>query len=565
MTRTMPTYRLAEVSDTGTATTLPLLDRLLANRGVTDQSERERFLAPDFDRDRHDPFLMHDMEKAVERILLAIDQRETIGVFADYDCDGIPGAVLLNDFFSAVGHSAVVTYIPHRNEEGFGLSVEAVDALAKKQVTLIITVDCGTSDVEAVRHANTHGIEVIITDHHEPKETLPEAFAIVNPKIGETYPWRELCGSGVAWKLIEALIERGNFSLPAGKEKWWLDMVGLATLSDMVPLQGENRLFARYGLTVLRKSRRPGIQHLLRLTKTSQQHLTEDDIGFTIAPRINAASRMDTPEDAFRMLVSTDEGEAGTHARHLEQLNNERRGVVAAMTREAHTRMRAASVIPGIIVMGDPLWRPSLVGLVANSLAEEYARPAFLWGRDGREQFKGSCRSGSEVSVITVMNAASDLFLEYGGHHASGGFTIRPDHIFTFSTRLETVFAGMADTAQVVEDTIIDAELTFADLTDEFWQTLRTLAPYGVGNPKPLFMFSGVVPTQVAVFGKGKEHLKLLFESGRGSIEALAFFKNTGSFKETPETNVPLTLIAHPEESYFGGKIQRRLRIVDII
>src|SRR3989338_1393322 len=374
----------------------PYLQTLLFNRGITTKAEAETFLSPSYETQLHDPFLLHDMDKAVERVLLAIKANQKTIIYSDYDCDGIPGAVVLHDFFTAAGYTNFFVHIPHRHYDGFGLSVKAVETLkAEQSPDLIITIDCGTTDIEAVAKARELGVDVIITDHHEPKDTLPEAVAVVNPKVGTTYPFDGLCGAAVIFKLVQALIARGDFAITTGQEKWWLDLVGIATIADMVPLRDENRVLAHYGLTVLRKSRRPGLQQLLRKQKASQQHLTEDDIGFTIGPRINAASRMDTPEDAFFLLV----------------------------TKELHVRMKTIEELPDVLVMGNPDWRPSLAGLAANKLAEEYNRPAFLWGRDGNGVFKGSCRSGGGVSVVKLMNAVPELFHEFGGHHMSGGFS----------------------------------------------------------------------------------------------------------------------------------------------
>ncbi|MEL6803831.1 MAG: DHH family phosphoesterase, partial [Bacteroidota bacterium] len=358
----MPTYRLAEPT-TQTVHTDPLTNQLLINRDVTNEVIAEEFLFPDYDKHRHDPFLLPGIDAAVARILSAISNNERIAIYADYDCDGIPGAVVLSDFFAAIEYSNVRTYIPHRHFEGFGLHAEAVEKLKADAVDLIITIDCGTASVAAVARAAELGVDVVITDHHEPGETIPAAVAIVNPKVAPSYPFTELCGAGVIFKVVEALLQKGDFTLTAGREKWWLDMVGVATINDMVPLQGENRVLAHFGLRVLRQSRRPGLQQLLRKARASQSHLTEDDVGFTIGPRINAASRMDTPEDAFALLTATDTSSAGAHVEHLEKLNNERKGLVASMSKELKKRVAQLETIPPVIVLGNPEWRPALVGL----------------------------------------------------------------------------------------------------------------------------------------------------------------------------------------------------------
>lgn len=540
------------------------LQQLLFRRGIVTKTDAEAFLHPDYDTQLHSPLLLHDIIKATTRIKAAFAAQEKIAIFSDYDCDGIPGAVVLYDFFTAIGYTNFENYIPHRHFEGFGLSSEAVEKLAAAGVTLIITIDCGTSDAAAVARATELGVDVIVTDHHEPGAVVPAAVAIVNPKLG-TYPFPDLCGTGVIYKVVQALIATGDFNLPPGREKWWLDMVGVATIADMVPLIGENRVFAHYGLTVLRKSRRPGLQQLLRKAKMNQAQLTEEDIGFTIGPRINAASRMDAPEHAFVMLTSVDEGEAGAAVQHLEKLNNERKGAVATMTKELHKRMHEVTEIPPVLVMGNPLWRPALVGLAANKLSEEFGRPVFLWGRDGNDVIKGSCRSGGGVSVVRLMEHATKHFREHGGHHMSGGFSVREEHIFTLSDALNQAYRDLGSEAIIAKEYVVDATLPLEAVFGEMKRALAQLAPFGTGNPKPLFAFVRVIPSSVAVFGKAEEHLKLVFQTDRGPLEAIAFFTAPADYQTPPVTGEPCTLLAHIENSFFMGRQQMRLRIVDIV
>jgi single-stranded-DNA-specific exonuclease len=546
-----------------------LLQQLLSRRGVTTANDAAAFLNPSYEDHLHDPFLLHDMEKAVTRILEAIEKKEKIIIYSDYDCDGIPGAVVLHDFFKAIGYTNFENYIPHRHYEGFGFNNEAAKKLSQEGANLIITIDCGTTDFEAIETAQKLDVDVIVTDHHEAKEKLPNAFAIVNPKIGDTYPFVGLCGSGVIYKLVQALLQTGKekkiFTLKDGLEKWWLDMVGLATIADMVPLTGENRALAHFGLQVLRKTRRPGLQQLLNKQKTNLRYLTEDDIGFTIGPRINAASRMDTPEDAFFMLATQDEGEAGARVEHLEKLNNERRGIVASMTKEVKKRLATMIDVPDVLVLGNPEWRPSLVGLVANKLSEEYNRPAFLWGRDGNGIIRGSCRSEGITSVVALMNEISHVFLEHGGHHMSGGFGVHEDHIHTLSESLNTAFITLGESAHIDSEIIVDAQLSLNDITRIFLKEQSLLAPFGMGNPKPLYFFENVIPKEVSAFGKTKEHTKLTFDTEGIASEAIAFFTLPADYKNEPKAGKPLNLYAHVEQSFFMGRMQTRLRIVDIV
>jgi single-stranded-DNA-specific exonuclease len=356
-----------------------------------------------------------------------------------------------------------------------------------------------------------------------------------------------------------------QFELTEGWEKWWLDMVGLATIADMVPLVGENRVLAHYGLMVLRKSRRPGLQQLLKKARADQRYLTEDDVGFTIGPRVNAASRMDSPEDALVLLVEKDVEKASERVEHLEGLNQQRKTMVAQMTKDLHKRLQELDGMPSVLVMGNPEWRPSLVGLAASKLAEEHHRPVFLWGKDGNGVFKGSCRSGGTASVVTLMQAVPELFLEYGGHHASGGFSVKDEHIFTFGERLAAAMDELGERAIVKEPVDIDIELTLEEVTPLLIKDLARLAPYGAGHRKPLIAFPAVVPSEVQLFGKGKEHTKLLFPTESGRLEAIAFFQTPTDFTRVPEAEQSCTLIGHVEQSFFMGRMQTRIRIVDIL
>lgn len=540
----------------------PLINRLLANRSVL-KEDVDAFMQPDYAA-LHNPWLLHDIEEAVKRIIYAIENDQAIAIFSDYDCDGIPGGVILHDCLKALGYKNFINYIPHRHYEGFGLSKTAIDTLANKNVSLVVTIDCGTNDVEAVAYAKEKGIDVIITDHHEPSEELPAAVAIVNPKL-RAYPFTELCGAAVVFKLTQALLDKYEHDLVPGYEKWWLDMVGIATIADMVPLVGENRVLAYYGLTVLRKSRRPGLQQLLQKNRVQQPRLTEEDIGFTIGPRINAASRMDTPEDAFYLLATDDVEDAGARVTHLEKLNKERKTAVSLITRELHTRLNKIENLPAVIVLGSPDWKPSLVGIAANKIAEEHNRPVFIWGKDGNGKFKGSCRSGGGVSVVTLMNEASEVFTEHGGHHFSGGFSVKDEQIFTLSEQLNKAFESLGNEAAIQQEFVIDEVLSLNDVSYNLVRELRKLAPFGTGNEKPLFAFKNVTPRKVEQFGKGKEHLKLVYESDNGTVEALSFFASPETCTAIPSEDSSHTLIAHVEESFFMGRRQLRLMIVDII
>lgn len=544
----------------------PLTQRLLAARGIVDEATASKFFARDYESGRHDPFLMSDMDRAVERVLRAIAENERITIYSDYDCDGIPGGALMHDFFRVLGYANFTNYIPHRHDEGYGLNLEAVERIREEGTKLLITVDCGITDNREVARAMELGMDVIVTDHHEPGLELPPAYAVLNPKRKDNiYPFSGLCGTGVAFKLIEAILARGDFRIAPGQEKWFLDVVGLATIADMVPLVDENRLFAHYGLLVMRKGRRLGLRHLMRTMRMDPKSLVEDDIGFMIGPRINAASRMDSPEDAFKLLVADNDGDAGAYARHLDRINNERKGVVGAMVKDIKARLAKRSVETPVIVAGDPSWRPALVGLAANTLAEEHARPVFIWGRDGRGLIKGSCRSGGDVSVVELMRAAHDVFHEYGGHHASGGFSVKDEHVHAFPQALCDAYGKLDVGARRDDAVMVDASLALEDVTPALVRTLSALAPFGEGNRKPLFLFHGVAPERVETFGKTGDHTKLRFKTPKNSLNAIAFFKRTEDFQVPITGGTPVDLIAHVEESTFGGRREIRLRVVEVL
>jgi single-stranded-DNA-specific exonuclease len=515
------------------------------------------------------------MEKAVKRIFQAIDNDERIIIYGDYDCDGIPGSTILHDFFKKVGYKKFANYIPHRHNEGYGLQLDAVKQFVEDGITLIVTVDVGITDITSVKHAQDNGVDVIVTDHHLPivekgTEVLPEAYVILNSKQkDDSYPDDMLCGAGVAFKLVQALLskgkEEGRFGhVVEGWEKWLLDMAGLSTIADMVPLQNENRVLAHYGLTVMRKSNRKGLLRLLQGVRINQKNVTEDDVGFMIAPRINAASRMDHPLAAFELLAAEDDATAEEQAKHLESLNDKRKGYVASMIKSARKKLDARE-LGSVIVIGDTQWLPGVLGLAANKLVEEYGRPVYVWGHDESGVIKGSCRTDGSASVIDIMRAAPEgTFEQFGGHDASGGFTVKRASLHTLEEVLSTVYDSL-DKNDVGEEEV-DAELTLDDVHWNTYNDIAKLAPFGMGNKKPLFFFKAIAPTEVKLFGKGKEHLGLDFRTSNGrKISSIGFFMTPGSFPDVEiEAGRPLHLVAAMEKSFFRYQPELRLRIVAI-
>jgi single-stranded-DNA-specific exonuclease len=540
------------------------VEQLLHNRGIESKEEKEKFLNPDFEKHLHDPFLMPDMKKAVGRILKAIEKNEKVCVWSDYDADGVPGGALLHDFFKLVGFKNFINYIPHRHTEGYGLNNEGIEELSKDGVKLLVTVDCGIRNNKEVEYAKKMGMEVIITDHHEPDKKLPKAFAIVNHKrIDSKYPEKILCGTGVVWKLIEAILKTKRELLKEGQEKWLLDLVGLATLSDMVPLIGENRVLASFGLKVMQKTKRLGLNKLFSSLRMNKNNISEDDITFMITPRINAASRMGHPMDAFYLLVTTDEVAAESYARHLDNINKERKVMVASIVKEAKKKIKEKFENFGekpIIVLGNPDWRPALLGLAAGSISEEYNRPVFLWGRENGEFIKGSCRSYGTTDLMALMERVKDSFVEFGGHKLSGGFSVLFEKIHTLE---EVLIEASTHIVNNNVDTSVDAEMNLGYISENSIAEILRLAPFGVGNETPTFIFRDVLPEKINRFGKAKEHLSINLRDGTSMIKAISFFASVDQFGDALKEGIKTNLIANIEKSFYNGSSEIRLRIVD--
>ncbi len=549
-----------------------LLRTLLARRGLTHGDDMAAFLAPDYVRDTHDPFLMNGMDRAVVRINSAMRDNERIAIYADFDCDGIPGAALLGDFFRKVGYENFEVYLPHRDREGYGFHIAAIDALAARDVALIITIDVGTKATSAVAHAKEKGIDVIVTDHHEVSDELPSAFAILNPKL-EPYPYPDLCGAAVAFKLVQALLLDGRkrddaryTNIPEGWEKWLLDMVAIATIADMVPLLGENRALAYWGLEVLRKSPRPGIIALCEKLRLRQRELTENDIGFSIAPRINAASRMDEPALALELLITASRDRASEIAAQLEKLNTKRKSIVASVVKQARKSVEARyQKEDRVVVVGNPEWKPALLGLAANSIMNERGGVVCLWGRDALGNLKGSCRSDGEVSVVELFENAGDAFIEFGGHSASGGFSVSHEKVHSLPEALCAAAARSSKGDAKVPVLTHDFILTLSEVSSVLLKDVSQLAPFGIGNPKPVFLMSGSRVIGVKRFGKEANHVEVLLEcrtTGRG-MRAFDFFKSPENFSVVPAPGVAAGVLATIERDTFRGGLA--LRIVDVI
>lgn len=545
-----------------------LLDLLLSNRGIS-PDERERFLNPSYENDLHDPFKMLNMERVCVRIFEAIEVKEKILIYSDYDCDGIPAAVIMHDFFKKINYENFSVYIPDRHDEGYGLHHGAIDQFIKDEVNLLITFDLGITAIKETAKAQNAGIDVIITDHHLPQGEIPPAYAILNSKQdGDLYPDKMLCGAGVAYKLIQAMIKKygGYWKINNGWEKWLLDMVGVATLADQVPLLNENRVLAYYGLKVLQKGRRPGLSELFKKAGVNIAKLNEEDITFTLAPRINAASRMDDPMKAFLMLSTTDLVGAKALSDHLVKINDERKIMVAHIMKEVKKTIGKRDE-KSIIVIGNPSWRIGVLGIIAAKITEEYKKPAFVWGADGAGDIRGSCRGWGDINLVEIMTLLPEnSLIEFGGHKGAGGFAVTHEEIHFLEERLLKAFDGIEIEEKKNEENNIDATILIDDVTNENYKVIEKLAPFGMANPKPTFLFKGLKIFAIKEFGKEKNHLELSFKNSRGKIiKAIAFFKTSHSYDPALLVGSIINLIATFEKNSFAGREELRLRIVDIV
>lgn len=592
----------------------PLTRLLLEKRGIVDNKAVEDFLFPSYDKHIGDPFDIHGVKEAVERIISAFKNGEKIAVYSDYDCDGIPGGVLLRTFFDDIGYP-VEMYVPHRHNEGYGVHNHALDALKEKGVTLVITVDLAITNIDEVAYAKSIGIDMIITDHHLPIErgleskeeytgkgkvvgiqVVPDAVAVINSKQNIcNYSDDMLCGCAVAWKLSCAVLSRlkeeaalykgkdGKISesagifdlfykvlaivseLKDGHEKWLLDLVGISTISDMVPLQKENRALAHFGLKVLRQTKRHGLNQIFRAQGVSKEHLTEEDIAFTIAPRINAAGRMGDPIQAHRMLYEKDSVTAQGYVEDLEALNMERKESVKDITSGIVFSHDAYS--NDVVAVGDLSWGPGILGLVAQKIIDETGKPTFVWGQgDDKTTVKGSCRSKGDVHVVELMARVQEMFpgviTHSGGHEQAGGFSCALDRVGELSNALNEAYKHVTIKELGNAELVADTDLSFEDVNILTHNAVDILSPFGVGNPKPLFSFANVAPLSVRWFGKKGEHLEVIYPKKKGEVKAIIFFAT----KELAEKAVkPHTLLAHLEKSAFRGKTELRLRIKDIV
>lgn len=533
----------------------PLLGLVLARRDVASEQEAQEFIHPDYDRDIHDPFEFREMKKAVDAISEAISTQASIMIHGDYDADGISASSLLYVTLKKLG-ARVDVFLPDREKDGYGLREKTVEQFADQGVNLVITCDCGISDGPAIEIAHNAGVAVIVTDHHTIPEQPPQhAIAIIHPLMEEeTYPCKTLSGGGVAFKLAQALIRTHDdqFASAEAFEKWLVDYVAISSVADMVPLQGETRSLTHFGLKVLPRSQRPGLRLLVQ---SSGRDVNERSIGFYIAPRINAAGRMDHPKIAFHALVETDPVKAYGYVQELQALNEARYKAVDVMMKEIDQELQDSSAKDGSIILVQGEWMPSLAGLAASRVANRYHKPVLVVAK-GEQGLVGSGRSVEGVDLIAILREHEQFFERLGGHPQACGFTLK-----------EGVFEELAVTLQRAEiepqkrtlkiDAHVPLELASLETVDE----VKKLGPFGQGNPAPIFV-SRVVPVAADRIGANQKHLRMTVRAGNTRYKVIGF--GAGELHDQIELQKPAELAYNLDINEWQGRKEVQVELLDI-
>lgn len=531
----------------------PLLAQLLYNRGVSRPEDIRSFLASDKGL-IGDPLLFPDMSRAVARIYQALLSGETIAVYGDFDADGITATAALVQGLAILGGQAI-PYIPHRQTEGHGLSTSVLKQLREKGVTLVISVDCGVTDIVEVRRAKKTGMDIIITDHHSPLDNLPEAAAIINPKLaGSPYPFTQLAGVGVAYKLLQALFQS------LGKEERlgeFTDLVAIGTVADMSPTLGENRYLIREGLKHLNNNVRLGLKELIVQTRLEPGCIDADRIAWVIAPCLNAAGRLADGLTGYNLLVTESPDEARDLAAWLASKNEERQKLTTTTLERAREQVIAGG-LPPLLLTADKEYPMGIAGLVAGRLTEEFYRPSIVVHTADKVSH-ASCRSIPEFNIIDALNRLSHLFSRYGGHAQAAGFTLPTKNLPQLEEELSAMVAEGLKDIELRPHLDIDAELTLADLGGDTYQTTRLLAPFGNGNPVPTFLSRGVDVLERRTMGNGKDHLRMKLKQAGAVFNCVAF--RLGSHQE--ELAPELDIVYNLEVDNWGGQNELRLNILD--
>lgn len=541
---------------------------LLCNRDFNDANAIESFLNPQFERDIHDPFLFQDMTRVVNRINEAIKQKQNIVVYADYDADGVCSAVLLVSVLRELGANVSEVYLPHREKEGYGLNKKAIEQFIAAGANLLITLDCGTTNYEEIIFANEAHIDVIVIDHHHAPEHRPPAYAILNAKMpNESYPYKFLASVGVTFKTAQALLKERIKEHPheterwQSYEKWLLDLVAIATVTDLVPLLGENRALLKYGLIVLNKTQRPGLKAIISAMGGALGSLDTYSVGFQIGPRLNAAGRMNHANSAYKLLQSSDTLEAENLAKLLEQENKNRQDKTNKITAEAFASLNGQENDWALVAVGEN-WPVGLVGLVASRLMEYYHRPVLVIGHNGHE-FWGSGRSISSFNIIEALSSIADLFEKFGGHAQACGFTLKKgEDVNILRERLNELAHSKLKEDDLTPVINIEAVLSLREVNEELGEMLQLFEPFGMANPRPRFLFSNVRVVGLNRVGNEGKHLRLTLSDGGDTIRHAIGF-NHGERGESIKLGDIIDVAAEVVLNEWNGRRDWQIRIID--
>lgn len=492
-----------------------IIVQLLYNRGFKDKSAAHDFLNPDYDSQINDPFLFADMDKTTSKILSAIKAQEKIMIYGDYDADGVCATGVLYSALKKLGADVSIR-IPFREGEGYGLNMTAAQEIINEGYKLVITVDCGISNKEEIAFFKAHQVEVIVTDHHQTPPALPtDAYAIINPSLeSSAYPFKKLCGAGVAFKVVQALIKKQDefdlaYKIPAGFDKWLLDLVAIATVGDIMPLLGENRLFVKYGLIVLNKTRRQGVMKIIEKVNHYSGQLDTQYIGWRLVPRLNAAGRINHASLAFNLLMAESETEADQLVKKLEEENNKRQVITASILKEAEIAIGEVTDKRLLVAIGSA-WHPGVVGLVAGKISDKYNLPTIIIAQN-EDKYIGSGRSVAGFDITHALSQCQEYLAKFGGHPQACGFTIVGENNLKSFVEKITVIAQEIlidlDLRQVLK---IDSEISLADINWDFYHQLEKFEPFGEANPNPLFLIKNLIIEQIQTVGSDGQHLRAM-------------------------------------------------------
>lgn len=517
---------------------MTLFKQILTARGLVTRAARQAFLQPDYMAVKHDPFLLPDMKKAVARLKQAREQGEKIVIYGDYDIDGLSATALLLDAFGKFGFEDFDAFIPNRFVEGYGMTMGAVDKVRDMGADLIVTVDTGSLCHAEIAYAASLGIDTVVTDHHNVAETPPPSVAAVNPKFsGHSYPFRDLCGAGVAFKLVQALQTELD-GLPDGYEKWLLDLVALGTVCDIVTLADENRANVYWGLEVLKKQQRPGLKALMAVAGIEPEQVNARHLGFGLGPRMNAAGRLETAQHALDMLTARDGLAALEASEKLEELNTKRRSIQDAIFEEACVQAEELAD-DRVLVVSSGGWNHGVIGIVASKLVEKYKKPVFIIGERG-EEATGSARSFGDFSAADAVRAADDIIIKGGGHGAAAGVTLATEKIGDFRRRVNEFYDSLQLTNQ--ERYLLpraDVEIDdFSEIDEELVANLAKMEPFGNGNPEPVLKIARASVLSMRRMGADGQHVKLALRDKNGKVLQMLAFNAPEEFFREPGDEV---------------------------